>query len=433
MVTNRWKYISWPVLVTALASPALIDCAGMPGLPSGIPGADKLGDVANLAKGCPDTASVEAIAKVDWASEFKLDASASGKLKGGLSAAVSLQGIAASIDADLKLACGNLAKDLGATGEFKSGQESCKAAIKAMGDLKAKMGAKATIALDVKAPTCSASVDAMADCAGKCDASVSGGKAKVECKGGELSGKCEGKCQGACDLSASAACGGTCGGSCDAGFSGTCSGTCDGKCDGKNTKGECKGKCEGKCDAGGSGSCTGKCGGSCKVEAGAKCEGTCHAKCDVDFKAPACSGQLEMPKVSADCKASCDAQVSGKLSCTPAGVSLKIDGAADAAAAAKYKAALEANLPAVLKVAIGMKDRAASLATNVTLAVDGAQAAVKASVSGGPAITTKLLACVAMPFKGAIDAAASIKANVNVSVDVKASASASGSASGKAG
>ena len=47
----------------------------------------------------------------------------------------------------------------------------------------------------------------------------------------------------------------------------------------------------------------------------------------------------------------------------------------------------------------------------------------------------RLVACVASPFKGALDAAASVKASVKVSVDVKASASASGSGSagGKAG
>ncbi|WP_394829266.1 hypothetical protein [Pendulispora albinea] len=55
------------------------------------------------------------------------------------------------------------------------------------------------------------------------------------------------------------------------------------------------------------------------------------------------------------------------------------------------------------------------------------------ATSGGLTAAAKLAGCVAAPFKGALDAAASVKANVKVSVDVKASASASGSASGKAG
>jgi hypothetical protein len=428
MVSNRWRVVSWPVLVGALSAPMLMNCGGLPGglpgVPAGIPGAPG---------SCPDMANLDAVAKFDWSKEFKLDATAGAKLKGGVTAALELKGIAAQIDGDLKLACGNLAKDLGAKGDFKSGEEACKAAIKAMGDAKAKLGANAKVALSIEPPKCSASMDAYADCAGSCDASVKGGSAKMECKGGEISGTCDAQCSGKCEMSAAAACGGTCDGSCDASFKGTCTGTCDGKCDGKNAKGECKGTCEGKCDAGAKGTCGGKCSGSCELKAGAKCEGTCSGKCSAEMKAPKCSGEVVPPKVSADCKASCDAKVSGKLECSPAKVALKIDGAADAKFAADYKAAIEKNLPGVLKVAIGMKDRVEGLATNVKGVVDGAQVAVKGAVSGGPMAAAALTACVAMPFKGAIDAAASIKASVNVSVDVKASASASGSASGKAG
>ena len=41
------------------------------------------------------------------------------------------------------------------------------------------------------------------------------------------------------------------------------------------------------------------------------------------------------------------------------------EGAADAAVSAKYKGAIEKNLPAILKIAIGMKDRVGSIAANV--------------------------------------------------------------------
>jgi len=151
------------------------------------------------------------------------------------------------------------------------------------------------------------------------------------------------------------------------------------------------------------------------------------------MKAPKCTGEVTPPKVSAECKASCDAKVSGKLECTPAKVALNVTGAADASVATKYKGAIEKNLPAILKIAVGMKDRVASITGSVEGVVEGAQATVKASTAGGPVVAGALTACVMNPFKGAMDAAASIKANVNVSVDVKASASASGSASGKAG
>jgi hypothetical protein len=87
----------------------------------------------------------------------------------------------------------------------------------------------------------------------------------------------------------------------------------------------------------------------------------------------------------------------------------------------------------VLKIAIGMKDKLATASANVQTVVDSAQGTVRAAAAGSPVTGASLAACVAAPFKGALDAAASLKANVNVSIDVKASASASGSASGKAG
>jgi hypothetical protein len=385
-----------------------------------------------MAAGCPDIASVDAIAAADFTKDFGLDIQASAKIKGALTASVELQGLAASIEADLKGACGKLAKDLDVAVDDKADAvTTCKAAAKAIGDVKAKAGG--SFSIQITAPKCSASMNAMADCAGHCDAKVSGGKAEVKCEGGEISGTCGAKCDGKCEMSAAATCGGTCDGTCDAGFSGTCSGKCDGKCDGKATaKGgaECKGKCEGKCDAQAKGECKGNCKGSCELKGGAECKGTCSGKCSVEMKEPKCSGEIKPPEMSAECKASCDAKVSGKLECTPAGVTVKATGSADAKSAEKLVAALQTNLPGVLKVAIGMADKAGKVAGNVKGTLEGVQGGVKGMVKGGPAIAAKLTACIAAPFKASFDAAASIQANVNVSVDVKASASASGSASG---
>lgn len=422
MASNRWRIASMPFAVLVLASPMLIDCGGMPKVPGGIPG----------AADCPDMASADAVANFDWKQNFKLDAKVEGQLKAGLGAAIELKGLAAQIDGELKVACGNIAKDLGAKGDYKSGDEACKAALKVMGEVKAKMGANAKLALDIKPPKCSASMNAMAECSGKCDASVSGGKAEVKCEGGEISGSCDAKCEGSCNLEAGAACSGTCEGACEASFSGTCGGKCDGKCDGKATpaggQADCKGKCEGKCDAGAKGECKGSCKGSCEMKAGGECKGTCSGKCSVEMKEPKCSGEVKPPKVSAECNAKCDAQVSGKMECTPARIALKIDGAADAQAAATYKAAIEKNLPAVLKIAIGMKDKIGKLTANVKTVVEGVKGTVSGATGGGPAIAAQLTACVAAPFTGALDAAASLQANVDVSVNVQASASASGSA-----
>jgi len=422
MVSNRRRNVTWPILVAGLAAPFLLDCGKMPGM-------DSLNKLKDAAADCPDIASVEAIASADF-SKLGLDVEGAVKMKGALTASLALTDLAASIEADLKGACTKIATDLDQkVPEDAKAEAACKIAAKAIGDIKAKAGG--SFSLSIKPPVCSASMSAMAECAGSCDASVSGGKAEVKCEGGELSGECGAKCEGKCSMEAGAACSGECGGSCEGEISGKCNGKCDGKCDGKATaKGgaECAGKCDGKCDGKAEATCKGTCKGDCKLTAGGECKGTCSGKCSVDFKAPKCSGKIEPPKVSADCKAKCDAQVNAKLECTPASVAIKANGTADVKSAEKLVAVLQADLPLVLKVALGMKDKAVGAAGNVKAVVEGVQGSMKTMVKGGPTAAGKLAMCVGGKFTGAFDAAASINVNVNVSVNVQASAS--GSASG---
>jgi hypothetical protein len=243
----------------------------------------------NAIAGCPDVSSVQAAAKADWAAEFGLDAAVAAKIKGGVVAALELDAFAGKLDAEVKTACGGLARDLGASGEFADGASACKAAMTAMADIKGKMGASAKIKVAIEPPRCAASMDAMADCVANCDASVDPGSVKVECEPGKLSGTCEAECKGTCNVDAGAKCEGTCKGSCDASFSGSCGGGCTGKCDGKKVDGAaCAGKCEGSCSAEASGQCGGSCSGACEMKASAKCEGTCTGECSAEMKAPRC-------------------------------------------------------------------------------------------------------------------------------------------------
>lgn len=419
------------LLLATLAPAVMVASCDLSAASTAVP--KDVAGAANAAASCPDVSSVQAIAKVDWAAEFGIDAAIGTKLKSGVMAAVSLDGFAKKLDADLKVACGGLATDLGASGDFADGKTACQAAMKAMADVKGKLGGGFKVVLDVQPPHCGASMDAMASCAAECDASVDPGSVKVECEPGKLSGTCEAECSGSCDLSAAAKCEGTCSGSCSAKFKGTCAGECTGKCDGKKVDGAaCEGTCKGSCSAGAEGSCGGECSGSCELAAAAKCEGTCHGDCSVEMKAPKCEGEMTPPEVSAECEANCDAQVQAQVECTPPRITVRIDGAANAELAAKYKAALEANLPAVINIAVGMKDQALSVAADAKAVVDGVQATVKA-LKASPAVGARITACVAAPFKAAFDAAASVKANVNVSVEVKASASASAGGGASAG
>jgi hypothetical protein len=419
MVAKRWRNNSGPILgfITLLAAPVLlVDCGGK-GLP-GVPGGGS----------CPaDISDPSAVMDAN----FGLDAQLEGKVKAALAAGANLQQLAAQVEGDVAAACGELAKDLGATdiepkdeGPGKKAEAACNAAVKAIGDLKAKAGA--TLSVDVVPPKCSASMNAMADCAAKCDATVKPGEAKVQCEGGEISGKCDGECKGTCTVEAGATCEGTCGGKCDGkcegNVSGTCNGTCNGKCDGKDSKGKCAGVCDGKCDGNASascnGTCRGKCEASCTMSGKATCEGSCSGGCSVEIKEPKCSGEVKPPEMSAECEANCDAQVSGKVECQPARVAVKLQGGADAAAGAKLKAALEKNLPAILKVTLGMRGRLEGVAANVQASLEGVQAAVQ----GGGAAALKVAGCFASSLKAQADA------SVQINVSVKASASASAEA-----
>ena len=122
------KKAGWPMLVVCLAAPVIANCGGGLG---GIPGAGNLPGVGGGA--CPNMSSADEIAAFDWAGNYKVDAKVDAQLKAGLGAAADLQGLAASLDADLKTACGAIVKDLGGGDDFKSGEDACKVAAKIIG------------------------------------------------------------------------------------------------------------------------------------------------------------------------------------------------------------------------------------------------------------------------------------------------------------
>jgi hypothetical protein len=430
MTRKLWRRVSWPIVFAGLITPFTTNCgAKAPGAPSAptLP--------AHPAGHCPDMAKADAIASFDFGKEFQLQTDVATKVRAGAEAAAEMKALSAKIDSDLKKACGDLARDLGAAGDYKDGQEACKAAVKALGDSKAKLGAKAKVTLDVTEPHCGVDVSAYADCAGRCDASVSPGQAEVKCEPGQLQGECAGKCQGECEASASATCTGECSGSCDAEIKGACSGACSGKCDGKpmpaSTGGRCEGVCEGPCDGRVKATCQGQCGGQCKIRGQAECQGTCSGSCSVEMKAPKCTGAVEPPKLSAECKAKCDASLQAHAECTPAHVVARVVGGADIQSELAFRKAIEKNMGAVLNVAVGTAKSVERLAGEMKVVLEGVQATVKGA--GDPMTVSKLSACVAAPFSGALDAVSSVHADVSVSAAVQASASGSASAGAKSG
>ncbi len=413
MIKLRAIGFAFPVLAI------IANCGGK------VPGLNKL---PGLQGECPDTNSATAIENFDWQSKFKLEGEAAMKLKAGLGA-IALQGdVAAQVEKDLKSACSDLSDDLGGNAKYDTAKAACEGAEKLLGDFRSKLGAT-KITVTVSEPHCSVAANVMAECSGKCDATVKPGSVEAKCEGGKLQGECTGKCEGSCEASASAVCSGECSGKCDAEIKGTCGGVCDGKCDGKPSKAACAGTCEGKCDAEVKGTCKGKCGGSCAMNASASCSGTCTGKCDVEMKAPRCTGKVDPPQMSAECKAKCNAEVDAKAECTPAHVAIAIQGG-DAKLVGQYKSALEKALPKLTKIAFGIAKRAEAMAGEVQTIAGGLEASAKATTD--TTALAQLTACVAAPIKKAADNAASLKANAKVSVNIQASASASagGSASG---
>jgi len=99
---------------------------------------------------------------------------------------------------------------------------------------------------------------------------------------------------------------------------------------------------------------------------------------------------------------------------------VELDGAVDAKAAAKLRAALEKNLPVLLSLTVGMKDRLARVSADVKASLEGARAVV--SSGGGAAL--RVGAC----FASSLEAQA--RAAVQIDVSIEASASASGSIKG---
>ncbi len=417
MTMNRWKFAATPFVIFGLASPMLVNCDAIKGAASAMgAGCDEF-NTGNFA-------------------ELKFQGMApqvEGKIKGFLSASYDLKKILVDMETGLMASCGKLGKDIGVTDEeMKAEAGGGKGAEKICGAVAAKISgmlkgnASGKLSLEIGAPKCSVDVQAMTKCFGECGGVVKGGELKASCSGGEISGKCDAECKGECSVEAGASCTGTCSaecsGSCDAGFSGTCGGKCDGKCDGKDSKNKaCKGKCDGKCDASAKGSCTGTCGGKCsggcKAKAGAKCEGSCSGGCSVEMKAPKCSGDFKPPSVSVDCQLSCAAKGLAYTTCEAPSLKVKIDGKANADLE-KLVAALQADLPEILKIQLGVAKKIGVAGAAV------AKAGVDVKAALNPSMGLKAAGCIAAGLE------ASVSASMSIDVNIKASASVGGSAKG---
>jgi hypothetical protein len=380
---------------------------------------------ATISTRCPDLAKADELAAFDFAKEYQLSREAADKLKAAALASMEVGLLSDKLDAELGIACAQIAHDLGNKGDWRSGNEACGAAIKAVHDARAKLGPKATAALVVRVPVCSVDASLMTKCASICDSSVPAGRVKADCDA--KAGRCDGNCDGVCEAKASTKCDGTCSGNCDGPIKGQCGGRCKGTCDGRAVSGPCAGVCAGTCEKGASnGECKGMCSGSCKLKAAGICDGVCAGTCTVELTDAKCAGEFKTPDVSTDCRARCELAAINQTECTTPQVGMVISGAGpkDRETEGAMKSAVDKSFPALLKILFEVGDKGGKRVLNAQAVIEGTRKGIPdLALSGGkasaPASEAQLTKCFEDSFKKAEAFATTVKTGLDQAQAVK--------------
>jgi hypothetical protein len=372
---------------------------------------------------CPDLAKADEVGAFDFANEYQISRDAADKLKAAALAAMEVNNLGDKLDAELGIACAQIAHDLGNKGDWRSGNDACAAAIKAVHDARAKLGAKATAQLVVRPPVCLADASLMTKCASICDSSVPAGKVKAECE--QKAGRCDGNCDGVCEAKAAAKCDGVCTGTCEGSVKGTCGGRCKGQCDGRPSNGACPGVCTGTCEKGAvSGTCNGTCAGSCKLAKPGICDGICAGSCSVELTDAKCAGEFKTPDVSTDCRARCELEVINKTECSVPQVGYVVTGAKDRETADAMKAAIDKSFPGLLKILFEVGDKGPKRVLNAQQVIEGTRTSFKdLARSGGKgtaaASEAQLAKCFDESFKKAEGVAVTVKTGLDQAIGVR--------------
>ena len=379
--------------------------------------------VPKVSDHCPDLAKSDELAAFDFATEYVLSRDAAEKLKAAALAAMEIETLAEKLDADFGIACAQIAHDLGDKGDWRSGNEACAAAIKAVQEARAKLGPKVQTQLVVRKPLCLTDAALVTKCASICDSSVPAGKVRAECE--QSAGRCDGNCDGTCEPKGGAKCDGICSGACEGPIKGTCGGRCVGTCDGKRVNGGCLGVCVGTCDRGAmSGECKGSCTGSCKLAKPGICDGLCAGACTVELADAKCAGDFKQPEVSTDCRARCDLAVINKTECSTPQVGYVVVGAKDRETGETIKAAVDKSFPALLKILEEIGDKGTKRVLNAQAVIESARTGFKDMArSGGKATAAaseaQLAKCFDEPFKKAAATATAMKTGIDQAVGVR--------------
>ncbi len=378
---------------------------------------------ASVSTRCPDLTKVDDVAAFDFTTEYALTRDAAEKLKAAALASMEIATLADKLDAELGIACAQVAHDLGHRGDWRSGDEACTAAIKAVQEARAKLGPKAQVQLVVRSPVCLKDTSLFTKCASICDSSVPAGKVRAECE--EKAGRCDGNCDGSCEPTGPIKCDGVCQGTCEGTIKGTCGGRCVGTCDGKRVNGGCLGTCVGVCDKGAiDGECKGTCTGACKLAKPGICDGVCSGSCSVELSDAKCAGDFKPPEVSTDCRARCDLAVINKTECSAPQVGFVVTGGVSRETSDAMKSAVDKSFPGLLKILHEVGEKGSKRVHNAQAVIEGARTGFKEMARSGGKSTAaasekQLVRCFDEPFKKAVAAAALVTTNIDQAMGVR--------------
>ncbi|MBX3192756.1 MAG: hypothetical protein KF819_37580 [Labilithrix sp.] len=363
--------------------------------------------------------------------DFGLRGEARGEFLAFAQASSDLAATASNAMLDVQAACRDIAVELGApeadvtaASDRPDRERTAELCRLAVGQIQARVTARARLEVLFQPPVCEVSVQAQARCAaacradGRCDVRVN----PPVCRGGKLEIVCRGECSA--DVGASVYC------------EGSCTGACQGECVAQGGV-RCNGRCDGTCTAEGSatgqafdaqGNCVGTCQGACAATPpGVRCQGSCKGQCDAACRAEAsgsvtcdgrCSGEYEPLRcrggtleggcdVQASCKANCQASATARASCRPPAVLVRAGVAVDPDVARAIQV-LEAKLPPLIVV---LQARGQAFVNLVTELAQSGGGALSAALQGNLSATAA--ACL-IPIGATIGDAA---ANARVSVE----------------
>ncbi len=323
---------------------------------------------------------------------------AANRVEAFVAAANDFSSAATALQTSLLTACRRMGGDLGIpAGELGGGdgtdatRTACERVTRQVREDLTSLRGTASVRVDVVLvpPRCEVSIDAYGRCAGGCDASYTPGTAEVRCEGGELRGTCTAQCTGQCAVE----------------VTGRCAGTCEGGCSGNMAGGRCDGDCQGRCVASATGSCAGECRGGCSVA----------------LREPRCTGRVEPPRVSADCRATCDARLDAQATCTPGRADLRITGEVSSdlqARVTRLRAALGGGFVEILAIR-GRAERVVRSGETLGRAIGELPSAARS-------IGLQAGACAVSAVTATTSALASVQVSVSVSVSVSGSVQAGG-------